>query len=72
MGNHSTVLPWVKVGKFATVGAGAVVNRDIPEGATAVGVPAKVIKESTIHEKMRIQNPKQIDLIEPRLIRQSI
>lgn len=71
MGNHSTVLS-VKVGAFATVGAGAVVNRDIPEGATAVGVPAKVIKETTIHEEMRKQIPEQIDLIEPSLIRQSI
>lgn len=33
----------VTIGKNVTIGAGAVVNKDIPDNATAVGVPAKVI-----------------------------
>lgn len=33
----------VTVGRNVTIGAGAVVNKDIPDNATAVGVPAKVI-----------------------------
>lgn len=32
------------IGKNARIGAGAVVTKDIPDNATAVGVPAKVIK----------------------------
>jgi serine acetyltransferase len=32
------------IGRHATIGAGAVVIRDIPAHATAVGVPAKVVK----------------------------
>jgi len=36
-------LDGVRIGKGAVVGAGAVVNRSIPDGAIAVGVPAKVI-----------------------------
>lgn len=32
------------IGKFARIGAGAVVTKDIPDYAVAVGVPAKVIK----------------------------
>ncbi|MCP6565175.1 hypothetical protein NL503_27760, partial [Klebsiella pneumoniae] len=34
----------VKIGTGAIVGAGAVVTKDIPDYAVAVGVPAKVIK----------------------------
>lgn len=33
----------VTIGRNVTIGAGAVVNKDIPDNATAVGVPAKVI-----------------------------
>lgn len=38
------VLDGVKIGKGAVVGAGAVVTQDIPAGAIAVGVPARVVK----------------------------
>lgn len=32
------------IGKNARIGAGAVITKDIPDYATAVGVPAKVIR----------------------------
>ena len=32
------------IGKYARVGAGAVVTKDIPDYAVAVGVPARVVK----------------------------
>jgi acetyltransferase-like isoleucine patch superfamily enzyme len=38
------VLDGVRIGKGAVIGAGAVVTRDIPEGAIAFGVPACVVK----------------------------
>lgn len=44
VGANVTVLPGVTIGDYAVIGAGAVVNRDIPPYAVAVGVPAKVIK----------------------------
>jgi sugar O-acyltransferase (sialic acid O-acetyltransferase NeuD family) len=44
LGNHATVLQSVRIGERAVVGAGAVVNRDLPPGTVSVGVPARVIK----------------------------
>jgi len=38
------VLDGAKIGKGAVIGAGSVVNQDIPEGAIAAGVPARVLK----------------------------
>lgn len=42
IGAHVTVLHGVRIGQGAVIGAGAVVTRDIPPYAIAVGVPAKV------------------------------
>jgi bifunctional UDP-N-acetylglucosamine pyrophosphorylase/glucosamine-1-phosphate N-acetyltransferase len=38
----------VKVGKGAKTGAGSVVTKDVPDGATAVGVPARVIRRRPV------------------------
>ena len=50
MGDHSwlgtgvIVLGGVRMGKGVVIGAGSVVTKDVPDGAIAVGVPARVVK----------------------------
>lgn len=43
LGANCTIVCGVTIGKYAFVGAGAVVNRDVPDYALIVGVPAKQI-----------------------------
>lgn len=42
--SNATIIPKIRIGENAIIGAGSVVISDIPANATAVGVPAKVIK----------------------------
>jgi acetyltransferase-like isoleucine patch superfamily enzyme len=43
VGSNAVVTPGVRVGRGAVIGAGAVVTRDVPAWALAVGVPARVV-----------------------------
>ena len=51
LGLNCVVLPGVRIGKGAVIGAGSVVTKDIPPYAIAVGIPAKVIRSRTVPEK---------------------
>ncbi|MCU1305912.1 MAG: transferase hexapeptide repeat containing protein [Acidobacteriaceae bacterium] len=44
IGTSSTILCGVTIGENAIVGAGSVVTRDVPDGATVVGNPARPIR----------------------------
>ena len=43
LGANCTIVCGVEIGEFALVGAGAVINKDVPAYALMVGVPAKQI-----------------------------
>jgi len=45
VGIRSIIMPGVRIGKGAIIGAGSLVTRDIPEYSLAIGVPAEVVKE---------------------------
>jgi serine O-acetyltransferase len=52
IGAGARVLGRIKVGDHAVIGANAVVISDIPAGATAVGIPAKVIHINAIEVEL--------------------
>ncbi len=43
IGANATVVCGITIGEYAFIGAGAVVNRDVPDFALCVGVPARQI-----------------------------
>ena len=49
IGSNATILPGVTIGDGASVAAGAVVTKDVPENTIVSGVPAKVMR--TISEE---------------------
>ena len=51
IGINSTILPSIKIGYGAIVGAGSVVTKNVPALAIVAGNPARVIKKIEISEK---------------------
>jgi acetyltransferase-like isoleucine patch superfamily enzyme len=44
LGTGAKVLDGIRIGSDAVVGANAVVTADLPQGAIAAGVPARVLR----------------------------
>jgi acetyltransferase-like isoleucine patch superfamily enzyme len=55
IGAKVTILGGVKIGKGCVIGAGSLVQKDIPDWSVAVGVPARVIRKREPAQK--IVNP---------------
>lgn len=51
IGANSTILPGITIGKFALIGAGSVVTKDVPDFALVYGNPAKLIKRKRKNRK---------------------
>jgi maltose O-acetyltransferase len=47
VGGGAIILPGVRIGDRAVIGAGSVVTRDVPEGMFAAGNPCRVIRAAT-------------------------
>ena len=46
IGSNATIVAGITIGEFALIGAGAVVTKDVPPYAIAVGVPARIIGDT--------------------------
>ncbi len=54
------IMPHVKIGNKVVVGAGTLINKDVPENALVAGVPARVIKEISFRN---VSREEKIDII---------
>ncbi len=64
IGANATILPGIRIGRNAMVGAGSVVTRSVPPNAIVVGNPAKIIGYSGANTVLSdsdeiLQNPSQ-------------
>lgn len=53
IGGGAIILPGVTVGDNAIIGAGSIVTRDVPPGATVVGNPARVVARGSATRELR-------------------
>jgi acetyltransferase-like isoleucine patch superfamily enzyme len=56
LGTGAVILPNVRIGTGAVVGAGSVVTKDVPDFTVVVGVPAKEIKKIDISKEKTVLN----------------
>lgn len=60
IGANATILPGVRIGANAMVGAGAVVTRDVPANAVIVGNPATIVNyANAVHDTPATFSPTQ-------------
>lgn len=52
LGSNATIIAGVTIGEGAMVGAGAVVTKDVPDFAIVAGVPARVIGDVRMSDKL--------------------
>jgi sugar O-acyltransferase (sialic acid O-acetyltransferase NeuD family) len=57
IGLGTNVIQCLAIGEDAIVGAGAVVLKDVPAGATFVGVPARLVSARAVSVRADLRNP---------------
>lgn len=45
IGTNAVILPKITIGENVIIGAGSIVTKNLPDNCTAVGIPAKIIKQ---------------------------
>lgn len=65
VGADTTILYDVRIGENCIIGAGSLVNKDIPANSVAAGVPCKVIGKFDDFVKKRLEIPGMDILLQP-------
>ncbi len=58
IGGHVCILPGVTIGDNSIIGAGSVVNKNIPPNVIAAGNPCKIIRQITPEDKLKYKKYK--------------
>jgi len=61
IGGNATILPGIKIGAGAMIGAGSVVTRDVPEYAIVVGNPARITGYANTTHLPPVAAPSPVD-----------
>lgn len=56
LGANATILPGIKIGSYAMVGAGSVVTKNVPDKGIVAGNPACIIGYDTTGREKRVKN----------------
>lgn len=64
IGAGAKIIGPVKIGRFARIGANAVVLHDVPDGATVGGIPAKVLRLRDINQDSESTHIDESEVIE--------
>lgn len=67
IGAGATILPGLKIGRWAMVGSGAVVTRSVPPNAIVVGNPARIVGYVDTYDSLKPQHVSENKAIEPAL-----
>jgi serine O-acetyltransferase len=60
VGAGAKILGPITLGTGARVGSNAVVTKDVPAGATVVGIPGKVVKKKQAEDRVRAETARRI------------
>ena len=56
----TTIMPGVKIGSHVVIGNSSIVNKDLPDGCFAAGVPIKIIKENAFPKELSTEKKREI------------
>lgn len=61
IGAGVVIVPGVHIGRNTVIGAGSVVTKDIPDNVVAVGIPCKVLRNVSEHDREFFYKSERID-----------
>lgn len=65
LGYRVTIMPGVTIGNNVAIGAGSIVNKDIPDNSIAAGVPAKVLRTYDEYKEKMLPQLDRINGLNP-------